>query len=121
MEKFKHKWEKVPRPAKIVVYVVLGAAGIVLCGFLFGYLIMVLWNWLMPEIFGWKEITYWQGMGLFVLARFLVGSFGGDKSKDEKKRCGRGRYEEWWQSEGEKSYRRYVEKGSEPDGGETPE
>jgi hypothetical protein len=28
--------------------------------FLFGYFVMLLWNWLMPVLFGLKIITYWQ-------------------------------------------------------------
>jgi hypothetical protein len=30
-----------------------------------------LWNGLMPDIFGLKEITYWQAVGLLLLAGFL--------------------------------------------------
>ncbi len=40
---------------------------------LFGTLVMVLWNNLMPEIFGLTAITFWQAMGLFVLSHILFG------------------------------------------------
>lgn len=33
-----------------------------------------LWNWLMPEIFGLKTITWLQALGLCVLGRGLFGS-----------------------------------------------
>lgn len=36
--------------------------------------IMILWNWLMPDIFGLKEISYWQSVGLVILCNLLVGS-----------------------------------------------
>lgn len=39
--------------------------------------IMVLWNSLMPAIFGLTAISYWQALGLLVLARLLFGNFGG--------------------------------------------
>ncbi|MGH9591872.1 MAG: hypothetical protein ACRD5L_02180 [Bryobacteraceae bacterium] len=35
--------------------------------------VMGLWNWLTPALFGWKTITYWQALGLLVLSRILLG------------------------------------------------
>ena len=35
--------------------------------------VMSLWNWLMPAIFGSRLITFWQALGLLVLARILFG------------------------------------------------
>jgi hypothetical protein len=49
----------------------------VLFGWLFGEIVMHLWNWLMPAIFGLKAITFWQAIGLLILARILVGGLGG--------------------------------------------
>lgn len=45
----------------------------------FGGGVMVLWNWLMPGILGLATITFWQALGLFLLARILFGSFGGHR------------------------------------------
>jgi len=39
--------------------------------------VMGLWNWLTPAIFGWKTITFWQAMGLVILARLLLGGLRG--------------------------------------------
>ncbi len=39
--------------------------------------IMVLWNLLVPDIFGLTTLTFWQALGLFVLTRLLFGRFGG--------------------------------------------
>lgn len=36
-----------------------------------GVIVMYLWNWLMPDIFGLTTITYWQGMGLSSLCSIL--------------------------------------------------
>ncbi|MDR1672195.1 MAG: hypothetical protein LBS09_01835 [Bacteroidales bacterium] len=41
-----------------------------------GAVVMLLWNWLLPDIFGFAAINYWQALGLFVLARILFGGFG---------------------------------------------
>ena len=44
--------------------------------FALGGIVMLLWNWLIPIIFGLKTITYLQALGLFLLSRILLGSFG---------------------------------------------
>jgi hypothetical protein len=43
--------------------------------FVFGFVVKGLWNVLMPPIFGWHTITFWQGLGLLILSRILFGSF----------------------------------------------
>ena len=43
------------------------AAGVV------GLVVMALWNWLVPALFGGRAIDFWQALGLLVLARLLVG------------------------------------------------
>lgn len=40
-----------------------------------GYVVMHLWNWLLPGLFGWRQITFWQGLGLLALSRILFGGF----------------------------------------------
>ncbi|HWY55121.1 MAG TPA: hypothetical protein VNZ03_11700 [Terriglobales bacterium] len=42
-----------------------------------GFVVMGLWNWLMPALFGLKLIGYWQAMGLIVLSKILFGGFRG--------------------------------------------
>jgi hypothetical protein len=44
---------------------------------LFGLVVMSLWNWLTPALFGWKAITFWQAMGLLILSRILFAGFRG--------------------------------------------
>jgi hypothetical protein len=39
--------------------------------------VMGLWNWLMPAIFGLQAITFWQALGLLILSRLLLGRFHG--------------------------------------------
>jgi hypothetical protein len=37
---------------------------------------MHLWNWLLPPLFGWRQITFWQALGILALCRILFGGFG---------------------------------------------
>ena len=41
------------------------------------FVVMSLWNWLMPALFGRPLIGYWQALGLLVLSRILLGGFRG--------------------------------------------
>jgi len=50
--------------------------GIVLFVFIGGQIVQSLWNWLLPPLFGWHLITFWQGLGILVLCRILFGSHG---------------------------------------------
>ena len=43
----------------------------------FSFLVMSLWNWLMPPLFGRPMITFWQALGLLVLSRILLGGLRG--------------------------------------------
>lgn len=54
----------------------LAPPAMVLFGWLFGELVMHLWNWLLPPLFGWRMITFWQALGLLLLSRILFGSWG---------------------------------------------
>ena len=40
-----------------------------------GAIVMQLWNWLLPPLFGWRHITFWQALGLLALCRILFGGF----------------------------------------------
>ncbi len=41
---------------------------------LLGYPVMLLWNWLIPEIFGLPIINFWQAIGLNILSTILLRS-----------------------------------------------
>jgi hypothetical protein len=43
----------------------------------FGFVVMSLWNWLMPMLFNLHTITYWQAFGVLILSRILFGGLGG--------------------------------------------
>ena len=44
---------------------------------IFGFVVMLLWNWLMPALFGWRLIGFWQAIGILVLSKILFGGFHG--------------------------------------------
>src|ERR1039457_1192440 len=62
----RNKWIFVAGPLAGVLFVWIGGAGGV-----------HLWDWLLPSLFGWRQVTFWQALGLLVLCRILFGSFGG--------------------------------------------
>ena len=45
-----------------------------------GGVVLQLWNWLLPPLFGWRQITFWQALGILALCRILFGGFGGHRS-----------------------------------------
>ena len=42
-----------------------------------GLIVLLLWNWLLPPLFGWPAISFWQALGILALCRILFGRFGG--------------------------------------------
>lgn len=44
--------------------------------FVFGTLVMFLWNSILPVVFGISTITFWQALGILVLSKILFGGFG---------------------------------------------
>ncbi len=63
-------------PVKIIGGLTAGVAIAALFAFLFGKLVQLLWNATISDIFEIKEISYWQAVGLLLLARILVGGMG---------------------------------------------
>ncbi len=62
------------------VFIVPAAiVGIVLFTFIGGEVVKLLWNGLLPSLFGWRQVTFWEALGLLVLCRILFGGFGGHR------------------------------------------
>lgn len=51
----------------------VGLAFIVFVG---GGVVMLLWNSLLPPLFGLPQVGFWQALGLLALSRILFGGFG---------------------------------------------
>lgn len=45
--------------------------------FVGGEVVKLLWNWLLPPLFGWRTLGFWQALGLLALCRILFGGLGG--------------------------------------------
>ena len=78
--------EKVKKIVKVIFIVIFGAIIISLLALLFGYVVMLLWNWLMPTIFGLGVINFWQAVGIMILAKLLFGGFGGGGGKSGRRK-----------------------------------
>jgi hypothetical protein len=64
---------------RIIRLIGLIISGLFLAGLfalVLGVVVQWLWNWLMPNIFGFNSISYWQAFGLLFLAKLLFGGFG---------------------------------------------
>ncbi|PKV53120.1 hypothetical protein ATE84_5255 [Aquimarina sp. MAR_2010_214] len=121
---FTHKFRK-KSPIEIVGIIIFGAIAITGLAILFGFVIMWLWNWLMPEIFGLTTLTYWQAVGMFILLKIFLGGCGssGSKksSKDSSDDCKKDSktdfskwkyYDKFWKEEGDEYYKQYIERQS---------
>lgn len=95
---------------------------------LFGYVIMWLWNWLMPDIFGLTTINYWQAVGILVLGKMIFGGLGdGHHSKSNNRKSDKHfrkkmrascktdfskwkYYDQFWEVEGEQAFKNYIQR-----------
>ncbi len=115
---------------RIIMAVIMGIFAATALSLIAGAFIMLLWNWLMPHIFGLGTITFWQAFGLSLLAKLLLCGFGrmfpgpghkpGRRWRDYPRRWSRYRdwrfddaYEKWWEKEGSGSFEEYMKKQKE--------
>lgn len=71
-----NRWMRMTKRAKLMVIAPMAITAMVIFAFIGGELVKFLWNWLAPELFGLREITFWQAFGLLALCRILFGGFG---------------------------------------------
>jgi hypothetical protein len=119
------------RVLRVVGLVILGVLAAAAFALAFGWFVMLLWNWLMPVIFGLGAISYWQAFGLVVLAKLIFGAVGGGRGHDRRWRSPRhdwrrgewsGRkdrpsgperwryWREFWEQEGREAFDRFLER-----------
>ena len=117
---FKHKLRG-KSPGEIIGMVIFGGIFITGLAILFGFIIMWLWNWLMPMLFGLPTLGFWEAAGVFILSKILLGgcNFGGDNKSSKKRKCRDNKnsefskwkhYDDFWKEEGNKAYEAYVER-----------
>jgi hypothetical protein len=61
---------------KLILIAPLAILGIMVFIAIGGEIVMHLWNWLLPPLFAWRQITFWQALGLLALCRILFGGHG---------------------------------------------
>ncbi len=52
-------------PLVLAVFIALGGGSV-----------WLLWNWVLPPVFGWPQIGFWQALGMLALCRILFGGLG---------------------------------------------
>ena len=67
---------RMTRLTRLMIIAPLAILGIVIFTAVGGGVVMLLWNWLAPTLFGLRLITFWQAIGLLALCRILFGGFG---------------------------------------------
>lgn len=115
---------------RIVGLTVGGIVFAVLFAFLFGIVVKLLWNWLMPALFGLGTITFWQAFGIVLLAKILFGGHGHGSpahARRFRKPAGDGEsdldagptprdgkswrlFREFWRDEGKSAFEAYIAK-----------
>ncbi len=122
------------KAVKIAGLVLLGIIAVAVLAIVFGILVRLLWNALMPDIFGLPEIGYWQAVGLVVLAHIF---FGADHGAHRHERSGRKKkkkdvpagetekspfmkemeqdYVEFWREEGREAFKSWMHLQNGPD------
>ncbi|MBU1076726.1 MAG: hypothetical protein KKH98_05495 [Spirochaetes bacterium] len=127
------------RVFRIIGFTIGGIFLAVVFAFIFGLAVKLLWNWLMPSLFGLKMITYWQAFGIVILAKILFSGFGkhpghhsprGIEKKwhkwteSDNEWMPKGSYHNWkyykeyWHEEGKKSFEAYIDKIQKKEGKE---
>ena len=56
------------------------------------WVVMFLWNAILPDTIGVKPLTFWKAVGLLVLAKILFGGFG----RRGRKHFGKGHWRNRW-------------------------
>ena len=71
--------------------------GMLIFGWIGGELVKLLWNWLAPGLFGLRQISFWQALGLLALCRILFGGFGlgGGSQRNSRRRIRQRMLERW--------------------------
>jgi hypothetical protein len=62
---------------KWIFFAPLAIGGLLVFIAIGGGVVQLLWNWLLPPLFGWRQVTFWQAVGMLALCRILFGGFGG--------------------------------------------
>jgi hypothetical protein len=116
---------------RFIGWILLGLCAAALLAIVMALAVLYLWNWLMPGLFGLREITFLQAFALILLAKILFGGFGGHHGNDHGRHCflrrSRDRshvhdeilkngeeFERFWRVEGRTAFERYCDSVKKP-------
>ena len=63
------------RVKRMILIAPLAIVGMIVFITVGGEIVKLLWNWLLPPLFGFREIAFWQALGMLLLCRILFGGF----------------------------------------------
>ncbi|MCB1691251.1 MAG: hypothetical protein KDI19_00725 [Pseudomonadales bacterium] len=105
---------------KVFFWGTIGAIAAIVLFVVFGFFVKVLWNNTIAEIFEVNAITFWQAVGIFILAKLLFG-FGSGSARGfrrgSRRRHGRhappnpdddDAFRQYWESEGKVAYETFL-------------
>ena len=122
---------------RVVGWTIAGLSLAVVLAFVFGFIVKLLWGWTLTPLFGLKEPSYWQAVGLIILARLLFGGWShrhdhskkgdhfarlhdrfhawkanskGPASEPEMPSQEGEHYREFWEKEGKQAFEAYIKK-----------
>ena len=64
------------RAKRLMMFAPVALVGMAVFAFIGGQIVKLLWNWLVPSLFGLSALTFWQALGLLALCRILFGGSG---------------------------------------------
>jgi len=64
---------RLSRPTRFVLFIPLIALGV----FVFGEIVMILWNGVLTPVLNVHTVTFWQALGILALSKVLFSSFSG--------------------------------------------
>jgi len=114
--------------ARIFMMIVGGFIMMIIFALIFGFLLKFLWNATMTELFALPAISYWQAIGLFILAKFFFGFGHGGGFQNHYNREHQKQWRKWrghkpdeqtvtaddellqkyWEAEGKAAYQAFV-------------
>ena len=124
MNRFHEKWaglSPAARGLRIAGIAVAAVVGTAFFGLVFGWLVMLLWNWLMPTIFHLGMIGYWEAFGIVILGKLIFGGIPGGRGHGHRNPWrgnpweGKGGRDDWrfyrefWEKEGHQAFERWVQ------------
>jgi hypothetical protein len=115
-----HEFEvesKRSRMYRVLVHLVFGVAVATLIAVVFGYLVMLLWNGVLPHVTAARPISYWQAVELLLLTRILVGGLKGHGGCHRHRHRNGGKswhqYDRWWKQVGRESFEDFASSSKE--------